>query len=281
MFGRERVQYKSLVQVRQMRRAGLIVGRTLAMLAEQVRPGQTTREADQLAEEFIRAAGATPSFLGYGQPPFTGTVCLSLNDEVVHGVPGSRQLQAGDLLSIDCGAIVQDEQGVGWHGDAALSLTVGAAGTAADAELMAATKEGLWAGIAALRIGERLFNVGEAVDDFIAAQGHKYGIVEDYVGHGIGTELHQAPSVPNYRVRDRGPKVREGLVVAIEPMITQGSAETVVRPDGWTVATADGSRAAHFEHTVAVLADGLCVLTALDGGEAELAARGVKFVSLD
>ncbi len=278
MFSRDRIQYKSVEQIQHMRQAGLIVGRTLELLRSRVKAGMTTLEVNDIAEEFIRSCGAVPSFLGYGQPPFSGTLCLSINDEVVHGIPGDRKLAQGDLLSIDCGAIIKDSQGTGWHGDAAISVIIGGDGASADEELLAVTEQALWAGIGALECGQRLFNVGDAVDDFISAQPREYGIVEDYVGHGIGTELHQAPSVPNYRVRDRGPKVRAGLVIAIEPMITHGSAQTVLRPDGWTVATADGSQAAHFEHSVAALADGLWVLTALDGGKSRL---GAGYAGLD
>ncbi|MGL5828398.1 MAG: M24 family metallopeptidase, partial [Angustibacter sp.] len=181
MFSRQRIQYKSVADLQVMRRAGLIVGRTLELLRDSARPGMTTLELDGIAEKFIRSAGGVPSFLGYGEPPFSGTLCLSINDEVVHGVPGERRLAQGDLLSIDCGAIVPDSAGTGWHGDAAISLIVGGVGQPADEELVAVTEQALWAGIGALAAGERLFNVGDAVDDFIGAQPREYGIVEDYV----------------------------------------------------------------------------------------------------
>ena len=193
----------------------------------------------------------------------------------MHGIPGSRRLVEGDLVSIDCGAIVD-----GWHGDAAVSFVVGGrqAGSEDDLALIDATEESMWAGIAALRVGSPLFDVGAAVEDAIVAAGQArdtdYGIVEDYVGHGIGTEMHQDPQVPNYRVRDRGPTVRSGLTVAIEPMVTLGSAETRILADDWTVVTQDGGRAAHWENSVAVTEAGLWVLTALDGGQA--AARGAR-----
>jgi methionyl aminopeptidase len=279
MFGRSRVETKTPDQILRMRRAGLVVGQTLQLMAQTVRPGMTTRQLDELAEEHIRGCGATPSFLGYHG--FTGTLCTSVNDEVVHGIPGSRVLQEGDLVSIDCGAIVD-----GWHGDAALSLVVGGreAGRPEDLELIDATEDSMWAGIAALAVGESLYAVGAAVEDSLVEAGERsgreYGIVEDYVGHGIGTAMHMDPQVPNYRVREKGPTVRSGLTVAIEPMVTLGSAETHVLEDDWTVVTTDGSRAAHWENSVAVTDDGIWVLTALDGGKERLEAAGVPFAPL-
>ncbi len=277
MLNRDRIQYKSPQQVRAMRRAGLVVGATLERLRAAAASGVSTAELDALAESSIRGAGATPSFLGYGHPPFTGTVCISVNDEIVHGVPGSRVLADGDLVSIDCGAIVE-----GWHGDAATSLVVGGTEQAdpADVELLTVTEEAMWRGIAALAVGERLHAVGAAVEDHVLAASRPYGIVEEYVGHGIGTEMHQDPQVPNYRVRDKGVRVRPGLVVAIEPMLTRGSAQTRVLADDWTVVSLDGSRAAHFEHTVAVSDEGLWVLTAMDGGASRLAGLGARFAPL-
>ncbi len=280
MFGRSRVDTKTPDQLRRMRKAGLVVGQTLQLMAQTVRPGLTTRKLDELAEEHIRGCGATPSFLGYHG--FTGTLCTSVNDEVVHGIPGDRVLAEGDLLSIDCGAIVD-----GWHGDAAISVIVGGrdAGRPEDLELIDATEESMWAGIAALAVGRPLYAVGAAVEDSIVESGDRlereYGIVEEYVGHGIGTEMHMDPQVPNYRVREKGPTVRSGLTVAIEPMVTLGSAETRVLEDDWTVVTTDGTRAAHWENTVAVTDDGLWVLTALDGGKERLEALGAAYAPLD
>jgi methionyl aminopeptidase len=279
VFGRKGLDVKTPDQIRKMRVAGLVVGETLELLREQVHAGMTTGDLDKTAEEYIRGRGATPSFLGYHG--FTGTLCVSVNEEVVHGIPGSRIIQEGDLVSIDCGAIVE-----GWHGDAAISLIVGGreAGSARDLALVDATQASLWAGVAALAVGARLYDVGAAVEDCVleAARVDRatYGIVEDYVGHGIGTEMHQDPQVPNYRVRDRGPIVRSGVTVAIEPMITSGSPETDVLDDDWTVVTHDGSRAAHWEHSVAVTDDGIWVLTALDGGQERLAALGAAYAPL-
>ena len=204
MFGRSRIETKTPEQIARMRRAGLVVGQTLQLIAQTVRPGMTTKALDELAEEHIRGSGAKPSFLGYHG--FSGSLCTSVNDEVVHGIPGSRVLHEGDLLSIDCGAIVD-----GWHGDAAISVIVGGrdAGRAEDLALIDATEDSMWAGIAALAVGQPLYAVGAAVEDSVTAAGERagreYGIVEDYVGHGIGTAMHQDPQVPNYRVRDRGP----------------------------------------------------------------------------
>lgn len=279
MFGRSRIETKTPDQILRMRKAGLVVGQTLQLMAQTLRPGMTTRQLDELAEEHIRGCGATPSFLGYHG--FTGSLCTSVNEEVVHGIPGSRVLHEGDLISIDCGAIVD-----GWHGDAAISVVVGGRDAARpdDLALIDATEDSMWAGIAALEVGGSLYAVGAGVEDSIVAAaeraGREYGIVEDYVGHGIGTEMHQDPQVPNYRVRDRGPTVRSGVTVAIEPMVTLGSPETRVLQDDWTVVTTDGSRAAHWENTVAVTDEGLWVLTALDGGKERLQALGAPYAPL-
>ena len=279
MFGRNRLDIKTPDQIRKMRVAGVVVAETLALISGRVSAGMTTGDLDAAAEDFIRSKGATPSFLGYHG--FTGSLCVSVNQEVVHGVPGSRTLRVGDLVSIDCGAIVD-----GWHGDAAISLIVGGreAGSARDLALLDATEASMWAGIAALAVGSPLYDVGAAVEDAIVdaarADGVTYGIVQDYVGHGIGTEMHQDPQVPNYRVRDRGPIVRSGVTVAIEPMVTLGSAETEVLDDEWTVVTRDDSRAAHWENSVAVTDAGIWVLTALDGGQERLEALGAAYAPL-
>jgi len=279
VFGRNRLDVKTPDQIRKMRVAGVVVAETLELIRGQARPGMTTGDLDRAAEDFIRSKGATPSFLGYHG--FTGSLCVSVNEEVVHGIPGPRALRAGDLVSIDCGAIMD-----GWHGDAAISLIVGGreAGSARDLALIDATEASLWAGIAALAVGSLLYDVGAAVEDCIVdaarADGVTYGIVEDYVGHGIGTEMHQDPQVPNYRVRDRGPIVGSGVTVAIEPMVTLGSAQTDVLDDDWTVVTQDGSRAAHWENSVAVTDAGLWVLTAVDGGQERLEALGAAYAPL-
>lgn len=278
MLGRERIQYKTPQQVIAMRCAGLVVADALDAVRAAVRPGLTTADLDAVAEKVIRDAGATPSFKGYHG--FPGTLCVSVNHEVVHGIPGPTVLAAGDLLSIDCGAIVE-----GWHGDAAFSTLVEPVdGTeldperrAADQALIHATEASMWAGIAALRVGGHLGDVGAAIEDSV---GGRYGILEDYVGHGIGTEMHMAPQVLNYRTRERGLRLKPGLCVAIEPMLVEGSIDTAVLADDWTVVTTDGRRAAHWEHTVALTAAGPWVLTARDGGVAALGALGVTVTPL-
>ena len=267
MFGREKIEYKTAEQVQVMRRAGLVVAAAHAAVRDAVQAGVTTADLDAVAAEVIREAGATPSFLGYHGYP--ATLCVSVNDEIVHGIPGPRVLEPGDVVSVDCGAIVD-----GWHGDAAFTIVLPEADPA-DVALSDATEQAMWAGIAALAKGERVGEVGDAVEDVVAASGTPYGIVQEYVGHGIGSAMHQPPEVLNYRTRERGPRLRAGLCVAVEPMLTRGSRATQVLEDDWTVVTEDGSRAAHWEHTVAIGPDGIWVLTAPDGGAARLAELGV------
>jgi len=280
VFGRERIEYKTPDQVRVMRGAGLVVADALEAARAAAVPGATTADVDRAAARVIAAAGAKPSFLGYHGYP--ATVCVSVNDEVVHGIPGSRVLAEGDVVSIDCGAVVD-----GWHGDSALSFVLGD-GAVEDRELVATGEEAMWAGIAALAGADRLGAVGDAVEDAVDAAhaagrnaGVRFGVVEDYVGHGIGSAMHQPPDVLNYRTRDRGAKVRPGLCVAVEPMLTRGEQATRVLADDWTVVTEDGSRASHWEHSVAVLDGGIWVLTARDGGAAGLAPHGVTPTPLD
>jgi methionyl aminopeptidase len=269
------VEIKTPDQIAKMRVAGLLVGETLELLRTHVAAGVTTGELDRIAEENIRAGGGVPSFLGYGVPPFPGTICASVNDEVVHGIPGDRILQDGDVISIDCGAIVE-----GWHGDSAISVAVGT--VPGDVrELMRVTEESMWAGIAAARLGGRVTDISHAVESYVRSQPHpsggRYGIVEEFTGHGIGTAMHQPPNVPNYGRPGRGAKLERGLALAVEPMVTLGSRHSELAPDEWTVLTEDGSRAAHFEHTFTLTPDGAWVLTALDGGRAKLAELGVPY----
>ena len=223
---------------------------------------------DQIAamrEAGIRAAGATPSFKGYHGYP--ATICTSVNEEIVHGIPSPRRsLREGDIVSIDCGAIVR-----GWHGDAAVTVGVGAI-SAADAALLEVCETALWRGLAQARAGGRLGDISHAVETSVDRSG-RYGVVEEYTGHGIGSAMHMDPPVPNYGRAGRGPRLRPGMALAIEPMVMRGGAETALLDDGWTVVTADGSRAAHFEHTVAITGDGPWVLTAEDGGESEFAGH--------
>ena len=264
------IEIKTPEQVELMRVAGRLVGETLELLRDAVRPGVTTLELDTLAEANIRDHGGVPSFKGYSHPPFPATICASVNEEVVHGIPGERVLAEGDVVSIDCGAIVD-----GWHGDAAITVPVGE--VADDVrELLRVTEESLWRGMAAARLGGRVTDISHAIESYVRSQG-RYGILEDYTGHGIGTEMHMAPNVPNYGRRGRGPSIVEGLALAVEPMVTLGSKHTDLLEDEWTVATVDGSMSAHFEHTFTVTPQGAWVLTAVDGGEARLAELGVPF----
>jgi methionyl aminopeptidase len=256
------IQIKTPEQFATMREAGLVVARTLDVVAAAVRPGVSTAELDAVAEREIRAAGATPSFLGYHGYP--ATICTSVNEEIVHGIPTpARRLNEGDIISIDCGAIVG-----GWHGDAARTVGVGAI-SAEHAALLGGCEAALWHGLAQARPGGRLGDISHAVQTSIEQAG-PYGVVEEYTGHGIGTAMHMDPPVPNYGQPGRGPRLRAGMALAIEPMVTLGSPETILLEDGWTVITADGGWAAHFEHTVAITADGPWVLTAEDGGQAGL-----------
>jgi methionyl aminopeptidase len=262
------IQIKTPQEIELMRGAGLVVARAIADVRAAVRPGVTTGELDAIAEDTIRSAGAIPSFLGYHG--FTGSICASINDEVVHGIPDpQRTLAEGDNISIDCGAILH-----GWHGDSAVTVTVGPA-SAEDAALIAVTERSMWAGLARAVAGGRLTDISAAVEQAITAESHPYGIVDHYGGHGIGTEMHQDPHVLNYGRAGRGPRLVPGLALAIEPMVTVGDPATAELEDGWTVVTKDGSRAAHFEHTVAVTPEGPWVLTAEDGGVAGLAPFGI------
>ena len=270
MFRERGVEIKTPAQIEKMRAAGLVVGQTLELLRAAARPGITTGELDRIAEDNIRSSGAIPSFKGYAQPPFPASTCISVNDEVVHGIPGDRVIADGDIVSIDCGAIVD-----GWHGDAAITVAVGAVPDAAR-ELMRVTEEALWRGIAAARLGGRVTDISHAVESYVRGEGD-YGILEDYVGHGIGSAMHQPPNVPNYGRPGRGPKLVRGLALAVEPMIVAGDPATQVLPDEWTVATVDGSPAAHFEHTFTLTPEGTWVLTALDGGAAKLAELGLPY----
>lgn len=264
------LEIKTPDQISLMREAGLVVADALAAVRDAVRPGITTGELDRIADDLIRSRGATPSFLGYGEPPFPATICASVNEAVVHGIPGSQVLAAGDVVSIDCGAIVE-----GWHGDAAITVAVGDVPDAVT-ELMRVTEESLWRGLAAARHGGRVGDISHAIEQFVHSQGD-YGIVEDYTGHGIGTAMHLPPDVPNYGRPGRGPRLKHGLALAVEPMVTLGTERTSVADDDWTVVTRDGSLAAHFEHTFALTADGIWVLTAHDGGRADLERLGAPY----
>lgn len=270
-FGRLRrqmIQIKTDDEIALMRQAGLVVAGALQAVCREVRAGVSTKDLDEVAERHIRAAGAVASFLGYHG--FPASICASVNAEVVHGIPSpDRRLRDGDVISIDCGAIVE-----GYHGDAAVTVPVGAVDPSV-VELLRVTEESLWAGLAAARLGGRLGDISHAVEQSLRGHDHPYGIVRNYGGHGIGTEMHQDPHVLNYGRRGRGLRLERGLALAIEPMVTLGKPDTVELDDGWTVVSADDSYAAHFEHTVALTVDGPWVLTAEDGGAAKLAELGL------
>jgi methionyl aminopeptidase len=267
MFNRKSAfELKTSDQFERMRAAGLVVADTLRLLRESVKPGMTTDDLDTIARDSISSAGASPSFLGYHG--FPAVICTSVNDEIVHGIPGDKVIEDGDVVSIDCGAIVD-----GWHGDAAFTMVVGEASGAAR-RLLEVTEDALWRGIAQAVAGARLTDIGHAIESYVRSGG-EYGIVEEYVGHGIGTSMHMDPSVPNYGQPGRGPTLVAGMALAIEPMVNLGSRRTRTLEDEWTVVTLDGSLSAHFEHTVAITADGPWVLTAHDGGAERLGGLGI------
>ncbi|HET6770445.1 MAG TPA: type I methionyl aminopeptidase [Actinomycetota bacterium] len=244
---------KSPDEIAQMHRAGRIVAGTIEAVTAAVRPGVTTEGLDHVAEEYIRTQGALPSFKGYRG--FPASICTSVNDQVVHGIPGPRVLKPGDILSLDFGAIWE-----GYHADSAVTVFVGEPPSAEAEKLVRVTEEALEAGIGQLVPGKRLSDIGYAVQQMVEGAG--FSVVREYVGHGIGRNLHEDPPIPNYGPPGRGPDIAPGLVVAIEPMVNAGGWETRLLADEWTVVTADGSLSAHFEHTVAVTEDGPAVLTA-------------------
>lgn len=251
------VTLKSAREIEAMRRSGRITSRVLTALMKAARAGMTTSELDRLAERGIRDAGGVPTFKGYNG--FSGSICVSINDEVVHGIPGSRVLADGDLLSIDIGTTLD-----GYVSDSAVTIPVGNIGQEAQ-RLLEVTRACLTIGIAQMERGNRVGDIGAAVQEH--AERHGYGVVRELVGHGVGREMHEEPQVPNYGERGTGIELRPGLVLALEPMITQGGPKIRILNDGWTVVTADGKLAAHFEHTIAVTEDGPKVLTLRDFGE--------------
>ncbi|GEB95611.1 type I methionyl aminopeptidase [Microbacterium lacticum] len=270
-MGLRRSLYKTPAQLRAMVEPGLITAAALDAVRALIAPGVTTGELDAAASAVITARGAESNFQlvrGYRH-----TTCVSVNDQVVHGIPGDRVLEPGDIVSIDAGAQLR-----GWNGDSAITIVVPGGDpvvTAARERLSEVTRGSLWAGVAALASARRVGEIGDAVQGYIeraaAEDGREYGILRDYVGHGIGRKMHEGPTVFNYRVADLGPEVRPGLCLAIEPMVTAGSEATFVEDDDWTVTTVDGSDGSHWEHSVAVHEGGIWVLTAPDGGAADLA----------
>jgi methionyl aminopeptidase len=270
------VEIKTPEQIARMRAAGLVVAEVHRACAAAAVPGATTKDLDEIAAQVLADHGAKPNFLGYGG--FPATICTSVNDVVVHGIPDRvTVLKAGDIISVDAGAIVD-----GWHGDAAVTVFVGEGHSPQLHELSRVTEESLWAGIAAMRKGNRLVDISRAIESFIRRQplpsSGRYGIIEQYGGHGIGSEMHMEPHLLNYveRKRGRGPRLVPGFCLAIEPMLSLGTAKTHVLADEWTVKTNDGTWAAHWEHSVALTEEGPLVLTAPDGGRERLAKLGVK-----
>src|SRR4051812_8919092 len=264
----ERIQLKNPEQIALMREAGLVVARALSEMTVAAGPGVSTADLDAIARDVLADAGATSSFLGYHGYP--AVICASVNDRVVHGIPSrAEKLAAGDLISIDFGAIAD-----GWHGDSAISVPVGSVRPEVEA-LSAACERAMWDGLAAAHAGARLSDISHSIETSIRRAG-RYGIVAGYGGHGIGSEMHMAPHILNYGRPGEGARLVPGMALAVEAVGTLRSRAPRELADGWTVVTGDGSRAAHWEHTVAILEDGPWVLTAQDGGRAELAQRGVR-----
>lgn len=271
------IEIKTPAQLRLMRRAGLAVAAGLRAMQDAAAAGVTTEEVDAVGRDVLAAHDATSSFLGYGAEygtPFPGVACISVNEELVHGIPSERVLEDGDVVSIDFGAIIE-----GWHGDAAVTFVIGEADPA-DAELIAVTRDALWAGIGAARAGSRVGHISRAIEDRVKAEPRSYGNLREYTGHGIGSAMHMEPDVPNQFRRRPSPKLVPGMVLAIEPMLTRGLHQTDILDDEWTVVSRDGSNGSHWEHTVAIMADGVWVLTAPDGGEAECHRLGIPFSPL-
>lgn len=247
---------KNPEQIKKMQRAGRITGEALALAGEAVREGVTTAALDKIIRSYIEKCGARPSFLGYGG--FPGSACISINEEVIHGIPSAkRYLQEGDIVKIDVGAYID-----GFHGDSANTFPVGKISDEAQ-RLIDATKESFFQGVqAAQQEHARIGDIGAAVDGYVSQRG--YCVVRKYVGHGVGKELHEDPSVPNYGTAGRGPRISRGMVIAIEPMVNAGTGRVIDQPDGWTVITADGKLSAHYEHTVAITDEGALLLTKVD-----------------
>ncbi|WP_417364841.1 type I methionyl aminopeptidase [Glutamicibacter arilaitensis] len=268
-LGQPKIEYKSNSEILKMRQAGLVLAEALDEAVAMARPGVRTEEINQAFGKVLERHNATSNFLGYHG--FPANICASVNHEVVHGFPSDYVLKDGDVLKIDGGAIID-----GWHSDSARTVLVGENIDPADQRLSDITEQAMWAGIAALANARFIGQIGQAIDDFVTSQpGAELGILEDYCGHGIGSQMHMAPDVLNYNSGHRGPRVKPGMCLAIEPMLVRGGIETSVLEDDWTVVTNDKSNASQWEHTVAVHMGGIWVLTAHDGGAAGLAPFGV------
>ncbi len=259
------IHYKTAEQIELMRAAAQVVSRTLGLVAERIGPGVTSLELDKMAEEYIRDQGAVPAFLGFGG--FPNTLCMSVNEQVVHGIPCNTPFKEGDIVSVDCGAILND-----YYGDHAYTFAIGDIAPEVK-KLLRVTKESLYLGIHEARVGRRLGDIGAAIQEHAEREG--YGIVRELVGHGLGTSMHEDPQVPNYGKRGRGKKIQEGLVIAIEPMVNLGTKDVLQLEDGWTIVTADRMPSAHFEHDVAVVNGQPDILSTFDYVEDALEKRGI------
>lgn len=249
------IQLKNALQIKEMKEAGRITGEALILARDSIREGMSTYELDKIIRGHIEKSGAKPSFLGYHG--FPGSACISINDEVIHGIPSKKRiLQEGDIVKIDVGAFYK-----GYHGDAARTIPVGKVSENAE-KLIKVTRDSFFAGIEKLQVGNRLGDVGHAIDSLVVANG--FSTVKRYIGHGIGHDLHESPDVPNYGTEGRGTRLCAGMVLAIEPMVNIGGEGVREMPDGWTVKTADGTLSAHYENTVALTSDGVIVMTQLE-----------------
>lgn len=248
------ISVKNSDQIKLMKEAGRITGEALYLAGEKVRAGMTTKQLDTIIRQHIESRGARPSFLGYGG--FPGSACISINNQVIHGIPGSRVIEDGDIVKVDVGAFYK-----GYHGDSANTFAVGNVSAEAK-KLIEVTKQSFWAGIAEAKPGNRVGDIGFAVQSYVEANG--FSVVRRYVGHGVGAELHESPEVPNFGTKGRGVRLYAGMTIAVEPMVNVGSPDVHELSDKWTVVTADGSLSAHYEHSIAITDDGVIVLTKVD-----------------
>lgn len=248
------ISVKNKDQLKLMREAGRITGEALALAGESIKPGMTTKQLDTIIRHHIEKSGAKPSFLGYGG--FPGSACISINNEVIHGIPSSRVIEEGDIVKVDVGAFYK-----GFHGDSANTFAVGKVSDEA-MKLIEVTKESFWRGIAEAKPGNRVGDIGYAVQSYVEENG--FSVVKRYVGHGVGAELHESPDVPNFGTKGRGVRLCSGMTIAVEPMVNIGAPDVTEKSDKWTVVTADGTLSAHYEHTIAITDDGVIVLTKID-----------------
>ena len=248
------ISVKNKDQIKLMREAGRITGEALALAGESIKPGMTTKQLDTIIRQHIERCGAKPSFLGYGG--FPGSACISINEEVIHGIPSARVIEEGDIVKVDVGAFYK-----GFHGDSANTFAVGKVSDEA-MKLIEVTKESFWRGIAEAKPGNRVGDIGYAVQSYVEENG--FSVVKRYVGHGVGAELHESPDVPNFGTKGRGVRLCSGMTIAVEPMVNVGTHEVAEKSDKWTVVTADGKLSAHYEHTIAITDDGAIVLTKID-----------------